>query len=57
MHEDLGEQLLKAACVLHWLGKHDEADAIIKLSVFLKSAGIDTLEKLNAEEFAFKGYD
>lgn len=47
MPEKLLDKLLKASCVLHWLGKHEEANALILFSRELRCFDVDTLEKLD----------
>ena len=47
MNEKLHEKLKMAGMVLHWLGKHDEANAIMQLAKWLHLNDVDTLAQLD----------
>lgn len=51
MGEKLHEKLMKAADVLHWLGKYDEANALILCSRLARISEAENLEQLEREMF------
>lgn len=46
MPEKVPDMLVKTADVLHWLGKYNEANALILLSRWMRARNIETLEVL-----------
>lgn len=46
MEENLADSMMKTADVLHWLGRHREATAIMFFSRWLRAVKVATIDRL-----------